>query len=343
MRRIFTLYCFCLLFSFNDTLKAQDKDDNCPCNTPYICGMVRGYIQKNDSTSILLKKRSSSHTNCEPIYMVDGLVFKDWKTVVVDPDNIESIKILRAAEAAALFGCEGMCHGAIIIKTKGSNFRKFIIKDFLDGNRIAGATLLITAVKNRNEKFQFVANDSGVVITDKLAKSVNYIITVSAVGYQTLEQVFEYSNNTTKEEILIAREIKNCDEVILTSTYCPRSRGTSICYRWFCCGVSGIRITIDSVEKEKIYPAPAKLKIYPNPVQKGAILNFQFENNDDKEKVVRVISLDGRILLQQLCTTSGGKNVFQLPTDPRWSAGIYFVQLLYENGRVAASEKIILQ
>ena len=100
---------------------------------------------------------------------------------------------------------------------------------------------------------------------------------------------------------------------------------------------------IDPLIIKKETPKIPGLKVYPNPVQEGNMLNLQFNNDDGKEKTIRIVNLDGKILFQQVLKSNERKNLFQLPTDPRWSAGIYFVQLLYENGQVAASEKIIIQ
>ncbi|HMK26617.1 MAG TPA: T9SS type A sorting domain-containing protein [Chitinophagaceae bacterium] len=340
MKKIITLYCFCLAFCTNNSLKAQNEDDDCPCKRPYICGMTRSYIKRTDSTSFLLRGQTTLHKNRKPLVMIDGDVIEEWKEFRIDPNNVESVEILKSDAAAAIFGCEGMQHGAIIITTKNSKLRKFIIKDFLDGSRIAGATASFIS-SDQKDTLMFVADDSGVIVTDKLSSAANYTMTVSAVGYKSAEQIHENRYNYKEREVLLIREIKNCDEVILSSTFCPRK--SIICGGWFYCTVSGINITADSVKKEKIYPAPAKLKVYPNPVQKGSILNFQFDNNDDKEKIVRVLSLNGMSLLEQALKTNKGKSVFQLTTDTRWAAGVYFVQLLYENGRVAASEKVIIQ
>ena len=356
MRKIFTLFfLFIASYSFaqpGDTIVITGNCWNTYPRSVIIgpTGKVTGLnIQKTDSGVFGSRRpwccsRRCLTGNSMPLLIIDGVQTEIKFLSEINPNQIKSVEILKSAQATAIFGPDG-ANGALLIQTKQSFERKFIIKDSLDGSPIIGATVSFISPQNKNEKFQYVADDNGIVRTDKLSSSHCYDIIVSAVGYKTAEIVFCVGKKKSGKavEFSLGREIKNCDEVILSSTFCPRTKRSISCGGWFCCGVSGINITIDSVEKEKIFPTPAKLRIYPNPVQKGSILNFQFDNNENKEKIVRVISLDGRILLQQSFTESGGKNFFQLPTDARWSAGIYFVQLLYENGQVAASEKVIIQ
>jgi TonB-dependent SusC/RagA subfamily outer membrane receptor len=269
--------------------------------------------------------------------IVDGKTHRIDSISLMNPQDFESVEVLKSAAATALFGAEGV-NGVIWITTKNSGFRKLIIKDSLDGSPIAGATVLFTSLKDRHEKLQIIANDSGVVITNKLNGPARYRMTVSAVGYITTEQFFE-SNAGKGKEIFLNRDVVSCGEVILSYISCPRRPINN----WFICKVSGINITAAAEKEEQSVASPLEFKVYPNPVQRSGSLNLRFDNAEGKQKIVRVISLDGRILLQQSFTTSWGKNLFQLPTDARWSAGIYFVQLLYENGQVAASEKVIIR
>jgi hypothetical protein len=276
----------------------------------------------------------------DTLLIVDEVVTDFSMLAKLNPQSFKSITVVHAYSAMAIYGSAGV-HGAIIITTKAH--QKFIIKDFLDGSRIAGATVSFTSAKNRNEKFQFVANDSGILVTDKLSRFGKYQMIVSSVGHKTFQQVFENQVDLKKEEIFLVREIKICDEVVVSAGH-----GFGCC---LACGFTTHKqegtgtttIIAGAVKKEQAPVAPFEFKVYPNPVQKGALLNVQFDNTGRKEKIVRVISLDGRTLLRQSFNTSKGKNVFQLPTDARWAAGIYFVQLLYENGQVAASEKVIIQ
>lgn len=271
--------------------------------------------------------------NSDPLIVVDGLPWPEGKKISdIDSTQIESIVVLRSAPASAMYGYRAS-NGAIIITTKESKFRKFIIKDLLDGSRIAGATILLISVNDKNEKFQFVANDSGVVVTDRLYRLASYQMTVSSVGHTTQEQNFKNGYNISEKEILLGREIKTCPEVILTQI---------ICWKKIICWGYSTRV-IKTGESPGLDLKKELFKVFPNPVSKGGTLNLEFNNDGGKNILIRVMELEGKTILQQKFSSNEGKNVLQLSTDSRWAAGIYFVQLLYENGRVAASGKIILQ
>jgi hypothetical protein len=86
------------------------------------------------------------------------------------------------------------------------------------------------------------------------------------------------------------------------------------------------------------------VQVYPNPVSKGNPVTIRWESNTEKVAVLKLLSPEGRTILQQSVQTGSDKKTnFQLQTDARWSAGIYFMQLVCEKGRVLASEKIIIQ
>ncbi len=349
MRVIFTL-CLLLVSSIcfsqvNDRIilseyNSENSISSCRCNFQP-CGLVKGYIKANDST----KKKSNENTNvttvgtrcyatctnCEPLFVIDGIPVENKLITDLDPNTIERITVLKNAAATALYGSEGR-NGVIIITTNGLIIRKFIIKDFLDGSRIAGATVLFSSAADKNDKLQIVANDSGVVTTNMLKRSAKYQMTVSAVGHKTVEELFENRYSTVTKEILLAREIMTCPEVVVTCFDCVR---TIRC---------GYRITV--TRTREVIEAKQQAEsfiVFPNPISKGGVLNIKFKTTDNEKKTIRVLSSDGRILSAIPVNADKAVNNFQLQTDGRWSAGIYFVQLVYENGKIAASERIVVQ
>ena len=58
---------------------------------------------------------------------------------------------------------------------------------------------------------------------------------------------------------------------------------------------------------------------------------------------LRVLDLSGRLMMQKPVTDIKENQVIELATDPHWAAGIYFLQWVYVNGRVAASGRIVIQ
>lgn len=61
---------------------------------------------------------SLSEGRSQPLFVLDGVVMRDMRSISrLDPDNIESISILKDASATAVYGVEG-ANGVISVKTK---------------------------------------------------------------------------------------------------------------------------------------------------------------------------------------------------------------------------------
>ncbi|HEX3386314.1 MAG TPA: SusC/RagA family TonB-linked outer membrane protein, partial [Mucilaginibacter sp.] len=68
----------------------------------------------------------------EPLYVVDGVLVNDIKTV--DPNSIESISILKDASSTSIYGAAGSTNGVVMITTKqGSKGKSAIDADFSTG------------------------------------------------------------------------------------------------------------------------------------------------------------------------------------------------------------------
>jgi len=270
------------------------------------------------------KFRDENH----PILVVDGLPVPLGFINYLNPNDIESIDIFNIRTATTIFGPDG-ADGAIIVVMK----KTVTIKDFINGNPVAGATVSFISA-NKTDTLSFVANESGIVTISKLKPGVDYSIRVSSIGYKTLQQDFVNTSKNYLRNILLSREVKECEKVVLSSV---------VCSRWIRCG--GLtKVIRDKYEAEKnMTSIRALTKIYPNPISKGAAISCQWKDMEDTVTELRLVSLDGKTLLRQTVTNKGNTGLVQLYTDTRWAAGIYFLQIICEKGRVLASEKVIIQ
>jgi TonB-dependent SusC/RagA subfamily outer membrane receptor len=285
---------------------------------------VRGNV------SIRMGGVRSVTTDNSPLLVIDGVPAMISTLSVINPNTIEKVEIIKSPAATAIYGPDG-ANGAIIITTKAFNPRKFIIKDILDGSRIAGASVSFVSESDEKDRIQLVANDSGIVITDKLKRWVKYKISVSAVGHKPVEEFFENKNSPVAKEILLNRDIKTCPEVVVTCFDCVRIIRC------------GYRITVTrSKEVIAAKQLEESFTVFPNPIPKGGMLNIKFRTADNEKKIIRVLSSDGGVVSAIPVNADKTGNNFQLQTDGRWAAGIYLVQLVYENGRVVASERIVI-
>src|SRR5690606_3167966 len=71
--------------------------------------------QAGAGVDIVLRGNRSVHADSEPLYVIDG--FQGGDVSNLNPDDIESIEVLKDASATAIYGAQG-ANGVIIITTK---------------------------------------------------------------------------------------------------------------------------------------------------------------------------------------------------------------------------------
>jgi TonB-dependent SusC/RagA subfamily outer membrane receptor len=67
--------------------------------------------------NILIRGLGSITQDSSPLYVVDGFALQDANTNSIDPNDIESISVLKDASATAIYGARGS-NGVIVITTK---------------------------------------------------------------------------------------------------------------------------------------------------------------------------------------------------------------------------------
>ncbi|MCH7399912.1 TonB-dependent receptor [Belliella sp. DSM 107340] len=95
--------------------------------SPNIGNMLQGKVAGVDvvansgapgaTPTIRIRGRSSIRSSATPIWVVDGVIWHD--TPILNPNDVESISVLKDAAAAALYGSRG-ANGVIVVTTKGA-------------------------------------------------------------------------------------------------------------------------------------------------------------------------------------------------------------------------------
>jgi Carboxypeptidase regulatory-like domain len=269
----------------------------------------------------------------EPLFVVDGIPV-DYTEVLrkLTSSDIDEIYVLKGSTSQAMFGCRAG-NGAIIIITRKMKQRIFRVTDFVNGAAIGHATLRFENTKDRH-LWTVMADEKGYFSTDQLKKGQSYQVTITSAGYQPLQYLFLNKSADTLTELKLSRNTITCDTVYITGIQ-PRTSG---CGNWYRVSKAGRDILPLDINKQPL------LHIFPNPVSKGQTLQVQWKPDNQPITSFRIITLDGKIVSrQQIPVKESGKNNYSLVTDTRWSAGIYFVQAVCENGRIAASGKILIQ
>lgn len=86
-------------------------------------GKASGVLVQNTSgklgegTSVLIRGGTSLSSSNQPLYVVDGVPLSSGNQSDIDPNNIESIEVLKDASASAIYGSRA-ANGVILITTK---------------------------------------------------------------------------------------------------------------------------------------------------------------------------------------------------------------------------------
>lgn len=271
-----------------------------------------------------------TNLNNESLIIIDGILVENEMMNKLDPNDVESISVLKDASATALYGYKAS-NGVIIITTKASNQKAFIIKDFLDGSLIPGASVSFIS-KEKRDTLMFVADDSGRVVTDKIKYDGEYKIEVSSVGYKALSTAI---NRGKSQQLLLERDLKQNSEVIVSSNILISCRRLICCKFW--------SPAIYTYASNEIIKDEDSYHLYPNPVQRGGTVTINLKNETADLVSIRVLNLMGQPILSQSKQLKKGANNINVRADDRWTAGTYIVQLIDKSGKVLKSDKLIIQ
>jgi TonB-linked SusC/RagA family outer membrane protein len=86
-------------------------------------GRVAGVVisstdgQPGEAMNIVIRGGNSITQDNSPLYVIDGFPVEDFSNAAINPDDIESMNILKDASATAIYGARG-ANGVILIETK---------------------------------------------------------------------------------------------------------------------------------------------------------------------------------------------------------------------------------
>lgn len=293
--------------------------------------------KKDSSSPRIVIRCQAPALDREPLYIVDGALVDIVFVRKMTPDNIESINVLKTDSMSALF-CHPAMSGVIIITTKTGKLRQFSIKDFLEGDDIPGATLTFISLKNEKDSLRFVADEQGVVKTTSLKPGEKYKVEISSVGYKTLSATYKNTSSRAINQFLLERDIKLNEDVKVIAF-----GRTCRCPRTIACGGSINRSTIWEPLANSISDGSLSVSIYPNPLVKGGVIKAEINMQDEKPLQLRIINLNGSVLHAVAYHPFKGINRMEIPTKSQWAAGMYFVQILDEKGKLLKHDKLLIQ
>jgi TonB-dependent SusC/RagA subfamily outer membrane receptor len=265
-----------------------------------------------------------------PLIVVDGIPLENNKLADIKPNDIDSIVILKNSDAFVICGYRA-ANGVILVTTKNAKARKFIIKDALDNAPVDGATISFIS-NNKKDTISFIANDSGIVSTDKLKKSSEYEMMVTSTGYNNFKKQYKSRYDYRNEIVLMERQIKNCEPVVLNV-----NRSRTIHCRCVCYSSRSYNFFQKSDDA-----AIHILKVFPNPVQSGSALNVGFNKLEEGYYKLQIINQSGQSIHQQKIWIDADARLLSIDV-PLLTAGSYFLVLANKKTGKKFTEKLIVQ
>ncbi|HRG23995.1 MAG TPA: T9SS type A sorting domain-containing protein [Chitinophagaceae bacterium] len=188
-----------------------------------------------------------------------------------------------------------------------------------------------------------MADSAGQVNRKDLKKDLSYTINVTATGYKAFTgSVSDLKNG----EVRLERDFILGPDVIVSSGHVCICRRLYVCQQQQVsqeCGMQVKLINEQTTEKTSKFLAKRELSVFPNPVQRGQLVSLKLLQEYFPAGTVRVLTLDGKQLFSMTVNGNQQQGLIRLPTQQGWASGVYILQLVYANGRVGASEKVILQ
>lgn len=338
---------FFILLTASLNICAQRRSDTVLCGIPQITAAelkVKTCIEYNNpvdllsgkpgpATTLSIKCGSTIQSEYEPLYVVDGVLYEQDQIKSINPNDIESIDILKHSFNDAIFSCRIPRRPIILITTKKANEKKFIIKYSKDRAGVGFATITATSLKT-GDSISFVANEFGRVETN-LLKSLDYKLTVTCAGY-TAKQILLREVMKNKYEILLERKVTELKEVTVVGY------AASCVFTTLRCG--GIGVAINTFQKEKnVIETDESVKIYPNPVSPSGIINISFPNVKEGLYQIRLTGSLGQLIYSCQKQISNMNQTEQIHLPAHSAAGVYFIQVVDEQKKIVHSNKLIIQ
>ena len=217
---------------------------------------------------------------------------------------------------------------------KNTNTKKLIINGTVkDENRQA---VPFASVRLLHSNDGAAADINGCFILK--VDSLNSRIEISALGYETKQAAINYLSE--KEIILVKTSALMKEVVVASHGYSVgniRLRGMIVrC-------VKPRRNILKDTLRNWISNINPTIKIYPSPVPKGNTFTAALKLKQTGNLTIQLSDAAGRMVLQKQINAITKEHKEQLQSSSGWSAGIYYVRVLDEKGKLLSTGTVVLQ
>lgn len=188
--------------------------------------ITKGNFGPGSSTKILLRGDKSFIGNSEPLYVIDGapMFGKSDLLANINPEDIESMQVMKGASAAALYGSQA-ANGVLLITTKKGrnkgmqvNFSsQLTTEEAIDLPQLQ--TSYGRTIESQNDSWgEKVSNGSDAHLKDFFQTGVTTVNALSVSGGNELAQVYLSYANTSARGILPANNLSRNNFTVRATT-----------------------------------------------------------------------------------------------------------------------------
>ncbi len=324
MRHISTLLlCQILLFS---TAYTQDSS-NLKIQGLKILSRQFPLTTSNTEPVVIRIRCLSSNLNPDPLLIIDGIVAEKFDLRNINPDDIESIWILKDHTATALYGCRAL-YGVIIITTKTGNQRTITVKDVLTGEILASANVDLISMEGRKDTTHLIPDSSGKIVTNRIVYGKEYELITTCVGYKPYRCLVNSKIVDKNYTVLLLKDSKTLS---LVKNQAPI---TAMCYNLK---------TVQSYELiSKKEPDSDQFKVFPIPAKAGSEIKIVWRKAPIGEYIIGLYNLQGQFIKSSFARIENETNVFVFQI-PIVTPGSYLLQMINKKSGKKYAEKILIQ
>jgi hypothetical protein len=298
----------------------------------FILFLITAAQSPKDGKNVIKMRATATPSTEKPLFVIDGVVCDEFDLKKMDPNNIESINILKDVGPTTIY-CNWSSRGIIIITTKTANQRVIKVNDILTGERLPGATIELLYKENEQDvSFSMKTDSLGCLITNKIVNGKEYELRVSSVGYKTFTAHVNSKTIVKSYSVLLERNYSKLDEVVIVSY--PGRR--------IACGGCKVIGVVETAE-QKIPMIKESGKIYPNPVLRSQKVTIEYNSENEKKLTLRLFGFDGKLINSKEYSVVKGISKFEYLIDSKLTAGFYILQVVDANDKLIRSEKLIVQ
>ena len=324
MRHISTLF-FCLILLLS-AVCAQDSSNLKDRALKILDRQQLPFTTSNTEPVTIRMRCMGTQLNNEPLLIIDGIVADKFELGNINPDNIESICILKDQMATTLFCRVGS--GAIIITTKTANNRTITVKDMLTGEILAGANVDLISMDGRKDTTHLISDSSGKIVTNKIVYGNEYELTTTCVGYKSYRWLTTSKTFGKNYTVLLLKESK---PISLVKNQEPI---TAMCYN-----LKTVQSNELIFKKE---PGSDQFRVFPIPAKPRSEIKIQWGKATTGEYAVELYNLQGQLIKSSFASIGNETNgfAFQIPAI---TSGSYLLQMTNKKSGKKHCEKIIIQ